>query len=142
MAASPAAPGTPSVLRAMNDRAALDLLVAHGPLTRTRIGELTGLSKPTTSQLLGRLESAGLVRTTGSQTGRPGPNALLYEIDPGAAHVAALSADPTGITAVVADITGAERGRRRIEAHAVSEDVRHRTAQLVAEATDGALAQA
>ncbi|WP_306323119.1 MULTISPECIES: ROK family transcriptional regulator [unclassified Streptomyces] len=139
---TPATPGTPRVLRAMNDRAALDLLVAHGPLTRTRIGELTGLSKPTTSQILGRLEAAGLVRTTGSQTGRPGPNALLYEIDPGAAHVAALSADPTGITAVVADITGAERGRSRIEADAVSEDVRHRTAQLVAEAVDGALAEA
>lgn len=138
----PGIPGTPSVLRVMNDRAALDLLVAHGPLTRTRIGELTGLSKPTTSQILGRLEAAGLVRTTGSQTGRPGPNALLYEIDPGAAHVAALSADPTGITAVVADVTGAERGRCRIEAHAVAEDVRHRTAQLVAEAVDGALGQA
>ncbi|MYT71323.1 ROK family transcriptional regulator [Streptomyces sp. cg28] len=137
-----ATPGTPSVLRAMNDRSALDLLVAHGPLTRTRIGELTGLSKPTTSQILGRLEAAGLVRTTGSQTGRPGPNALLYEIDPDAAHVAALSADPTGITAVVADITGAERGRFRIEAVAVAEDVRHRTAQLVSEAVDGALERA
>ncbi|MFE6894956.1 ROK family protein [Streptomyces sp. NPDC057694] len=137
-----ATPGTPSVLRAMNDRSALDLLVAHGPLTRTRIGELTGLSKPTTSQILGRLEAAGLVRTTGSQSGRPGPNALLYEIAPGAAHVAALSADPTGITAVVADITGAERGRARIEAVAVAEDVRHRTAQLVSEAVDGALDRA
>ncbi|MGB8945966.1 MAG: winged helix-turn-helix domain-containing protein, partial [Streptomyces sp.] len=99
---TPGTPGTPSVLRAMNDRAVLDLLVAHGPLTRTRIGELTGLSKPTTSQLLGRLEAAGLVHTTGSLSGRPGPNALLYEIDPGAGHVAALSADPTGITALVA----------------------------------------
>ncbi|MEU6841380.1 ROK family transcriptional regulator [Streptomyces sp. NPDC046716] len=137
-----ATPGTPSVLRAMNDRSALDLLVAHGPLTRTRIGELTGLSKPTTSQILGRLEAAGLVRTTGSQTGRPGPNALLYEIAPDAGHVAALSADPTGITAVVADITGAERGRFRIEAVAVAEDVRHRTAQLVSEAVDGALERA
>ncbi|HWU11802.1 MAG TPA: sugar kinase, partial [Streptomyces sp.] len=48
-------PGTPRVLRAMNDRAALDLLVSQGPLTRTRIGELTGLSKPTASQLLARL---------------------------------------------------------------------------------------
>ncbi|MGY0486513.1 ROK family transcriptional regulator [Streptomyces sp. WG-D5] len=126
----------------MNDRAALDLLVAHGPLTRTRIGELTGLSKPTASQLLGRLEAAGLVRATGSQTGRPGPNALLYEIAPGAAHVAALSAGPAGLTAVVADITGTERGRCRVEADAVSEDARHRTAQLVTEAVDGALRQA
>lgn len=139
---TPGTPGTPSVLRAMNDRAVLDLLVAHGPLTRTRIGELTGLSKPTTSQLLGRLEAAGLVHTTGSLSGRPGPNALLYEIDPGAAHVAALSADPTGITALVADITGTVLGQARVEADAVAEDVRHRTAQLVAEAVDGALRQA
>lgn len=142
---SPGVPGTPRVLRAMNDRAALDLLAAHGPLTRTRIGELTGLSKPTTSQLLSRLESAGLVRTTGRQSGRPGPNAVLYEIDPAVGHVAALSADPTGITALVADITGREVGRQRIEAYPekpVAEDVRHRTAQLVVEAVDGALAKA
>lgn len=139
---APGTPGTPSVLRAMNDRAALDLLVAHGPLTRTRIGELTGLSKPTTSQLLSRLEAVGLVRTTGSQTGRPGPAAVLYEIHPGAAHIVAVSADPTGITAVVADIAGAERGRCRIEAVAVADDVRNRTAQLVAEAFDGALRRA
>ncbi|MEV4962795.1 ROK family transcriptional regulator [[Kitasatospora] papulosa] len=132
-------PGTPRVLRAMNDRAALDLLVAQGPLTRTRIGELTGLSKPTASQLLARLEDAGLVRSTGSQRGRPGPNAVLYEIDPAAAHVAALSVGPTGIDAVVADVTGTVVGSCRVEADAVAEDVRHRTAQLVAEAVDGAL---
>lgn len=132
-------PGTPRVLRAMNDRAALDLLVAQGPLTRTRIGELTGLSKPTASQLLARLEDAGLVRSTGSQGGRPGPNAVLYEIDPAAAHVAALSVGPTGIDAVVADVTGTVVGSCRVEADAVAEDVRHRTAQLVAEAVDGAL---
>ncbi|MDF6021109.1 ROK family transcriptional regulator [Streptomyces sp. JH34] len=132
-------PGTPRVLRAMNDRAALDLLVTQGPLTRTRIGELTGLSKPTASQLLARLEDAGLVRSTGSQSGRPGPNAVLYEIVPAAAHVAALSVGPTGIDAVVADVTGAVVGSCRVEADAVADDVRHRTAQLVAEAVDGAL---
>ncbi|MFI2782909.1 ROK family transcriptional regulator [Streptomyces sp. ALB3] len=132
-------PGTPRVLRAMNDRAALDLLVTQGPLTRTRIGELTGLSKPTASQLLARLEDAGLVRSTGSQGGRPGPNAVLYEIEPASGHVAALSVGPTGIDAVVADITGAVVGSCRVEAEAVAQDVRHRTAQLVAEAVDGAL---
>ncbi|MEV3928197.1 MULTISPECIES: ROK family transcriptional regulator [unclassified Streptomyces] len=132
-------PGTPRVLRAMNDRAALDLLVTQGPLTRTRISELTGLSKPTASQLLARLEDAGLVRSTGNQGGRPGPKAVLYEIAPAAAHVAALSVGPTGIDAVVADITGTVVGSCRVEAEAVAEDVRHRTAQLVAEAVDGAL---
>lgn len=135
-------PGTPRVLRAMNDRAALDLLVAHGPLTRTRISELTGLSKPTASQLLNRLTQMGLVRTRSKERGKPGPNALLYEIEPAAAHVAALSADPRGISAVVADLTGAVVGRARVEAESVAEDVRHRTAQLVKEAVDRALTAA
>ncbi|MBO8184207.1 ROK family transcriptional regulator [Streptomyces spirodelae] len=139
---TPAPPGTPRVLRAMNDRAALDLLVAHGPLTRTKISELTGLSKPTASQLLGRLEEMGLVRTRSKERGRPGPNALLYEIEPAAAHVAALSADPHGISAVVADITGTVVGRARVEADSVAADARHRTAQLVKEAVDGALREA
>lgn len=99
-------PGTPRVLRAMNDRAALDLLLEHGTLSRTRIGKLTGLSKPTASQLLARLEAAGLVLATGTTAGRPGPNAQLYSVNPAAAHVAALDVSPEGIRAAVADITG------------------------------------
>lgn len=135
-------PGTPRVLRAMNDRAALDLLVSQGPLTRTQIGELTGLSKPTASQLLARLEAAGLVRTTGNVTGRPGPNAQLYEVNPVAAHVAALAVDQEGITAAVADITGRVLGEERVGTDAVDEEAPHRTARLVAKAVDGALAKA
>ncbi|MEV6674330.1 ROK family transcriptional regulator [Streptomyces sp. NPDC051162] len=135
-------PGTPRVLRAMNDRAALDLLIAHGPLTRTRLGELTGLSKPTASQLLTRLEAAGLVRPTGNVTGRPGPSAQLYEVNPGVAHVAALAVGPEGITAAVADITGRVVGEHRVEAEATAEPVRTRTTALVVEAVGGALAAA
>ncbi|WP_206502448.1 ROK family transcriptional regulator [Streptomyces chrestomyceticus] len=126
----------------MNDRAALDLLVAQGPLTRTQIGELTGLSKPTASQLLGRLEAAGLVRTTGNVTGRPGPNAQLYEIAPDAAYVAALAVDQCGISAAVADVTGRVLGEERVGTDAVDEGAPGRTARLVAAAVDGALAKA
>lgn len=104
-------PGTPRVLRAMNDRAALDLLLAHGTLSRTRIGKLTGLSKPTASQLLARLEAAGLVVATGTTEGRPGPNAQLYAVNAGAAHAAGLDVNPRRILAAVADITGATVGR-------------------------------
>ncbi|KOU28896.1 ROK family transcriptional regulator [Streptomyces sp. WM6372] len=99
-------PGTPSLLRVMNDRAALDLLLEHGPLSRTRIGRLTGLSKPTASQLLARLEAAGLVVASGTAGGRPGPNAQLYGVNPRAAHVAGLDVTPGGIVAAVADLTG------------------------------------
>ncbi|MER7185676.1 winged helix-turn-helix domain-containing protein, partial [Streptomyces hyaluromycini] len=94
MAGTAGTPGTPRVLRAMNDRAALDLLLEHGPLSRTRIGKLTGLSKPTASQLLARLEAAGLVLATGTSEGRPGPNAQLYSVNPRAAHAAGLDVNP------------------------------------------------
>lgn len=90
----------------MNDRAALDLLLEHGPLSRTRIGKLTGLSKPTASQLLARLEAAGLVVATGTTEGRPGPNAQLYAVNARAAHVAGLDVTPERIRAAVADVAG------------------------------------
>ncbi|WP_416980794.1 ROK family transcriptional regulator [Streptomyces sp. T028] len=106
MAGTAGTPGTPRVLRAMNDRAALDLLLEHGPLSRTRIGKLTGLSKPTASQLLARLEASGLVLATGTSEGRPGPNAQLYEVNPAAAYAAGLDVTPERILAAVADITG------------------------------------
>lgn len=107
-------PGTPRVLRAMNDRAALDLLLEHGTLSRTRIGKLTGLSKPTASQLLARLEAAGLVLATGTTAGRPGPNAQLYSVNPAAAYVAGLDVTAERIRAAVADVTGRTVGSFRL----------------------------
>ena len=98
--------GTPRLLRSLNDRAALDLLLERGPLSRGQLGELTGLSKPTASQLLARLEDAGLVVHGGRSSGRPGPGAQLYEINPTAAYVAALDVTPTRIRSAVADLTG------------------------------------
>ncbi|MFI7013330.1 ROK family protein [Streptomyces sp. NPDC050164] len=114
MAGTAGTPGTPRVLRAMNDRAALDLLLEHGQLSRTRIGKLTGLSKPTASQLLARLEAAGLVLATGTTEGRPGPNAQLYEVNPAAGHAAGLDVTPQRILAAVADITGRTVGRHEL----------------------------
>ena len=66
-------PGTPSLLRAINDRAALELLLAQGPLTRARLGELTGLSKVTASQLIERLEGRNLVARVGETSVGRGP---------------------------------------------------------------------
>ncbi|WOT36865.1 ROK family transcriptional regulator [Streptomyces coeruleorubidus] len=116
MAGTAGTPGTPRVLRAMNDRAALDLLLEHGQLSRTRIGKLTGLSKPTASQLLARLEAAGLVLATGTTEGRPGPNAQLYEVNPTSGYAAGLDVTPQRILAAVADITGRTVGRHELPA--------------------------
>ncbi|MER6953793.1 MULTISPECIES: ROK family transcriptional regulator [unclassified Streptomyces] len=133
MAATAGTPGTPRVLRAMNDRAALDLLLAHGPLSRTRIGKLTGLSKPTASQLLARLEAAGLVLATGTTEGRPGPNAQLYEVNPAAAYAAGLDVTPERVLAAVADVTGRTLGTYEVPTPG------RKTAEAVVRQVTGAL---
>ncbi|RSN06537.1 sugar kinase [Nonomuraea sp. WAC 01424] len=99
-------PGTPSLLRAINDRAALRALLERGSLTRPELGALTGLSKPTASQLLSRLQEAGLVVLDGIREGLPGRTAEVYRINPAAAYVGALDVAPDRIEARVADITG------------------------------------
>jgi predicted NBD/HSP70 family sugar kinase len=99
-------PGTPSLLRELNDRAALELLLTGGPLTRAQLGEHTGLSKVTASQLLSRLEERGLVTVAGELAGGRGPNAALYAVVPSSAYVAGMHVEADEVSAGVADITG------------------------------------
>lgn len=99
-------PGTPRLLRQLNDRAALELLLSSGPLTRAELGEHTGLSKVTAGQLLARLQERDLVAVVGEQAGGRGPNAALYGVVPSCAYVVGLDVLPDRISAGVADITG------------------------------------
>jgi predicted NBD/HSP70 family sugar kinase len=109
MQSQPAArgrPGTPSLLRVLNDRAALDLLLGGEMLTRSQISEYTGVSKVTVSQMLTRLEERGLVAIAGEQAGGRGPNAALYSVVPSSAYVAGLYVESDLVSAAVADVTG------------------------------------
>src|SRR6266700_775017 len=99
-------PGTPRLLRELNDRAALELLLTGGPMTRAQLGERTGLSKVTASQLLARLEDRGLVEVAGEQAGGRGPNAAIYGVVPSSAYVAGLHVEIDEVRAGVADVTG------------------------------------
>src|SRR5690348_1567102 len=99
-------PGTPSLLRELNDRAALDLLLGGEMLTRSQISEYTGVSKVTVAQMLARLEDRGLVTIAGEQAGGRGPNAALYSVVPSSAYVAGLYVDLNLVSAAVADVTG------------------------------------
>jgi predicted NBD/HSP70 family sugar kinase len=103
---APARPGTPSLLRQLNDRAALELLIDGRALTRAQLSELTGVSKVTVAQMLARLEERGLVAAVGSNSGGRGPNAALYSVVPSSAYVAALYVDLGMVSTAVADVTG------------------------------------
>ena len=103
---APARPGTPSLLRQLNDRAALELLIDGRALTRAQLSELTGVSKVTVAQMLARLEERGLVAAVGSNSGGRGPNAALYSVVPSSAYVAALYVELGLVSTAVADVTG------------------------------------
>ena len=103
---APTRPGTPSLLRELNDRAALALLLDGKSLTRAQLSELTGVSKVTVAQMLARLEERGLVTPVGSNSGGRGPNAALYSVVPSSAYVAALYVEQGLVSTAVADVTG------------------------------------
>jgi predicted NBD/HSP70 family sugar kinase len=115
--------GSSRLLRELNEAAALGHLLERGPLTRGELRELTGLAKPTTSEVMRRLQEAGLARVVGRTSGGPGPNAEIYAVDPDAAYGAAVSlraspvqahepaaGDSTLVTAVC-DLTGEVRAQ-------------------------------
>ena len=56
--------------------------------------------------MLARLEASGRVVRVGVSTGRPGPAAQLYDLNPVAGFAAAADVTPTRATVVIADLTG------------------------------------
>ncbi|WP_333761726.1 ROK family transcriptional regulator [Streptomyces sp. IBSBF 2390] len=100
-------PASPSTARAINDRVALRLLQQEGPLTAGQLKQLTGLSRPTVADLVERLTASGLITVVGeSGEQRRGPNARLYGIVAGRAHLAALDVRTEGVLVLVSDLVG------------------------------------
>jgi len=108
--------GSSRLLRAINETAALGHLLERGPLTRGDLRELTGLAKPTTSDVLRRLQDAGLAKVVGRTSGGPGPNAEVYAVNPDAAFTTAVSlrARDLSLATAVCDLAGGLRSRREI----------------------------
>lgn len=105
--AAPPVPATPGLMRTLNNRVVLDLLVRHSTLSRGDVCRMTGLSKPTASQLLTRLEGGGLVLDAGVGTARPGGRApQMYRLNPRAGFAAAINVEPSTIHVRVADLVG------------------------------------
>lgn len=84
------------------------------PVSRVWIAEVTGLSKPTVNTLVDELLAGGLLREAGIRTGSIGRPASLVQVNPDAGMVLALAFDGDGLGAVVADITGEQRGAAHV----------------------------
>jgi predicted NBD/HSP70 family sugar kinase len=99
-------PGRPRLLRGLNDRNTLALLLRHGPLTRRQISELTGLSKVTAGHAVQRLLDRGLVVKAGGRTGSGhGPDAACFTVGPRCGYVVGVEVGPGRAAAACADMT-------------------------------------
>jgi predicted NBD/HSP70 family sugar kinase len=106
------AAGTPSLLRAINERTVLECIRQIGPVSRAQIARRSGLSKPTVSQALAALERAGLAREAGRTSGGKGPTAALYELNPRAGWVVGIDVGRDFVRGAIADLTGTFAARR------------------------------
>lgn len=104
--------GTPSLLRAINERTVLEFIRSRGPLSRAQVARVSGLSKPTVSLALSGLLESALVRDVGRSRGDRGPSAILYEVNPAAGWVVGIDVGRNWVRAALADITGTVVGRR------------------------------
>lgn len=100
--------GTTAWLRARNDRTALRVLIEQGPLTRTRLGQLTGVTKPTATQMIERLQRAGLITGAGRVQNTRGPSAESYRVRAEWVTGVAVSITAERVESVLVDVAGGQ----------------------------------
>lgn len=106
MARTAADAGLPrhALLREITDGAVLRLVLEQGLVTRADVARSTGISKPTISASMARLEAGGLLAPAGTREGQPGRVATWYELAPTSGWVLALDVDADGIHVRAADV--------------------------------------
>lgn len=105
-------PGVPSLLRVLNDRSTLELLLTDGAITRAELGRRTGLSRVTASQSLSRLQARGLVEVIGSRSAGRGPNAEVYAVRDHIGRALGLELRASGVGVTLSSVTGDTVGRK------------------------------
>lgn len=114
--------GTPSWLGDQNARVALSLLLRHGPLSRSRISALSGLSQPTAVQIVNRLLDRGLIEPVGKESGARGRSGIVYGVRDDLLYGVAITVDQRGVRSRVVDpLYGEHPLAERSAAHIVGE---------------------
>ena len=94
----------PTLLRRINERRVLEMLIHYGPLSRADLTRLTGISAPTISKAVASLTAAELLEERnahGNKTGRP---ARLYSLAAQTVQMLGLAIEPTRATLVAGGI--------------------------------------
>lgn len=98
-----------------NQRVTLHAIRLRGPITRTELAEITGLTPPGIANITRRLESVGMIRSAGTRQGARGQPATRFVINPESAFSIGLNVDRDHITMVAVDFEGNVRARETRE---------------------------
>ncbi|MEB3047035.1 ROK family transcriptional regulator [Rhizobium mulingense] len=105
MAMTPRAAQTP-IARKISTNAVIRTVLANRSISRADIAKLTGLSKQTISEVVRDLEDEGWLKPVGRTDGRPGRNAIIYEINARAGLAVSIDLGGTKIAAAICDLLG------------------------------------
>src|SRR5436305_317353 len=95
-----------SLLRELGEQSVLETIFRQGPITRPEIAAATGLSKPTVSAAVSRLEHGGLVRAAGRRAGQRGRSPIAYVVSSRAGFVVGADIGGSNVRVAAADLFG------------------------------------
>ncbi|MCB2128486.1 MAG: ROK family transcriptional regulator [Rhodobacteraceae bacterium] len=98
-------------IRDHNERLLLFLLLRHRAIPAAELARVTGLSKPTVSAILRKLEDDGLVRRGDPLRGRVGKPSIPIELDPDGVLSVGLKIGRRSADLLLLDIAGVVRGQ-------------------------------
>ena len=95
-----------ALLRELTDGTVLEQVFTHGRVTRFELAATTGISKPTISESVRRLELGGVLVSAGEMGGRRGRVPTYYELSGQAGWVFGLEVDQAGTRVQGVDLMG------------------------------------
>jgi predicted NBD/HSP70 family sugar kinase len=97
-----------ALLRRITDQHVVDQLLRTDAMTRAEIAAATGISKPTVSESVRRLERDAVVAEAGAApSGRRGPAGVYYRLRGDLGVALAVAGGPDGLVAELLDVRGA-----------------------------------
>jgi DNA-binding MarR family transcriptional regulator len=96
--------GNRVLIREINRNLVLNLIKSHGPISRTDLARLSGLSPATVSGITAEFLANGMVRATGEGESKGGRRPVLLHLNPKAGFVVGLKLMENSMTSALTDL--------------------------------------
>ena len=119
-------------VRAYNERLLLSLVRRFGPLSKIEVARMTGLSVQSTSAIMNRLQTEGLLKREAPLRGRVGQPTVPMSLDPDGAYSFGLKIGRRSCDLVLVDFRGTIRKRAQADLRLSDAGEGHRLRRIVA----------